>query len=87
MSALALVMSTLFFLAPMLLACSDGLLELTSSDGEVFGIDRTASLLSGAGGCPTAILAALTAAIGSFHDLDRLDGDLTFIALYRQAHE
>ena len=66
-----------------LLACSDGLLELARSDGEVFGLDRTAAVLGSGDGRPTRVLADLAGAIASFHDLSRLDDDLSFIALRR----
>lgn len=70
-----------------LLAYSDGLLELARSDGEAFGLDRTEAVLSGGDGRPTRVLADLAGTIAAFHDLSRLDDDLSFIALRRRDRE
>jgi sigma-B regulation protein RsbU (phosphoserine phosphatase) len=64
-----------------LLICTDGLFELENADGEVFGIEHTAKSLAASDGSPCGVFSALTDAVSDFHHLDRLDDDLSFVAL------
>ncbi len=64
-----------------LVVCTDGLLELQNDDGEVFGIEHTVASLAASDGSPCGIYSSLTRAVSDFHDLDRLDDDLSFVAL------
>jgi serine phosphatase RsbU (regulator of sigma subunit) len=61
--------------------CTDGLLELTNDKGEVFGLDHTVANIALSDGSPCGIYSTLTRAIGEFHELDRLDDDLSFVAI------
>ncbi len=63
------------------LVYTDGLVELCNPDGHGFGIDRTARLLTQTPGPPTEVLEALTAAVAGFHDLERLDDDLSLLVI------
>jgi sigma-B regulation protein RsbU (phosphoserine phosphatase) len=62
------------------LVCTDGLFELRNPAEELFGVERTADLLSRTDGGPAPVIDALTDSVGSFHDLDRLDDDLCLVA-------
>jgi sigma-B regulation protein RsbU (phosphoserine phosphatase) len=63
-----------------LLLYSDGLVELRNDAGEEFGWDRIAGVLRLGGPAPE-IADNLLRAIEDFHDLDRLDDDLSLIVL------
>jgi len=64
-----------------LVICTDGLLELTNDQGEVFGLDHTVASIARSDGSPYGIYATLTQAIDDFHELDRLNDDLSFVAM------
>ena len=64
-----------------LVICTDGLLELQNDEGEVFGLDYTIESIAASDGSPCGIYSTLTQAIEDFHDLDRLDDDLSFVAM------
>ncbi len=64
-----------------LLICTDGLLELENADHEVFGSQHTIESLAASDGSPCGVYSSLTSAVSEFHDLDRLDDDLSFVAL------
>ncbi len=64
-----------------LVICTDGLLELRNDDGEFFGIDHTVESLIASDGSPCGVYSSLTRAIGDFHELERLEDDLSFVAL------
>jgi sigma-B regulation protein RsbU (phosphoserine phosphatase) len=66
-----------------LLLFSDGLVELRNDVGEEFGIDRVSSVLRRGGRAPE-IADNLLRAIEDFHDLERLDDDLSLIVLQRR---
>jgi serine phosphatase RsbU (regulator of sigma subunit) len=61
--------------------CTDGLFELENDHGEVFGLDHTISGIASSDGSPYGIYSTLTQAIEEFHQLDRLDDDLSFVAM------
>jgi serine phosphatase RsbU (regulator of sigma subunit) len=61
--------------------CTDGLLELKNDTGELFGLEHVTESIAASDGSPCGIYRDLTQAIGSFHDLDRLDDDLSFVAM------
>jgi sigma-B regulation protein RsbU (phosphoserine phosphatase) len=63
------------------LVCSDGLLELRDADGREFGIELTAEIFARSGDRPTSVVESLARSIEGFHDLSRLDDDLSFVAL------
>ena len=63
-----------------LLLFSDGLVELSNDVGEEFGQDRVADVLR-RGGSPPEIANKLLRAIEDFHDLERIDDDLSLIVL------
>jgi sigma-B regulation protein RsbU (phosphoserine phosphatase) len=67
-----------------LLLFSDGLIELRNDVGEEFGEDRVAEVLRRGGPAPE-IAQNLLRAIEKFHDLDRLDDDLSLIVLQRRS--
>jgi sigma-B regulation protein RsbU (phosphoserine phosphatase) len=64
-----------------LFICTDGLLELRNSAEQDFGIDATAEILASSDGTPQGICSSLIEALGRFHELDRLEDDLSFIAV------
>jgi sigma-B regulation protein RsbU (phosphoserine phosphatase) len=66
-----------------LLLFSDGLVELRNDVGEEFGVDRVADVLR-RGGPAQEISDNLLQAIEGFHDLERLDDDLSLIVLQRR---
>jgi serine phosphatase RsbU (regulator of sigma subunit) len=66
-----------------LLLYSDGLVELRNDVGEEFGGDRVADVLRRGGPAPE-IADNLLRAIEDFHDLERLDDDLSMIVLQRR---
>jgi sigma-B regulation protein RsbU (phosphoserine phosphatase) len=66
-----------------LLLYSDGLIELRNDAGEEFGEERVADVLRRAGPSPK-IADNLVRAIEEFHDLERLDDDLSLIVLQRR---
>ena len=66
-----------------LLLFSDGLVELRNGVGEEFGEDRVADVLRRGGPAPE-IAQNLLRAIEGFHDLERLDDDLSLIVLQRR---
>ena len=66
-----------------LLLFSDGLVELRNDVGEEFGEDRVADVLRRGGPAPE-IAQNLLRAIEGFHDLERLDDDLSLIVLQRR---
>jgi serine phosphatase RsbU (regulator of sigma subunit) len=66
-----------------LLLYSDGLIELRNDAGEEFGEDRVADVLRRAGPAPE-IAENLLRMIEDFHDLERLDDDLSLIVLQRR---
>jgi sigma-B regulation protein RsbU (phosphoserine phosphatase) len=66
-----------------LLLYSDGLVELRNDVGEEFGVDRVADVLRRGGPAP-GICDNLLRAIEDFHDLERLDDDLSLIVLQRR---
>jgi sigma-B regulation protein RsbU (phosphoserine phosphatase) len=66
-----------------LLLYSDGLVELRNDVGEEFGEGRVADVLR-RGGPASEIADRLLRAIEGFHDLDRLDDDLSLIVLQRR---
>jgi sigma-B regulation protein RsbU (phosphoserine phosphatase) len=68
-----------------LLLYSDGLIELRDDAGEEFGVDRVADVLRPGGPAPE-IADNLLRAIEDFHDLERLDDDLSLIVLQRRTH-
>lgn len=61
--------------------CTDGLLELRNDAGELFGLEHTIESIAASDGTPCGIYNDLTKAIENFHDLDRLDDDLSFVAM------
>lgn len=61
--------------------CTDGILELRNDNNEYFGLEHTLSSIASSDGSPNGIFSALTRAIGDFHDLDRLDDDLSFVVM------
>lgn len=61
--------------------CTDGLLELTNHDGEVFGLERTIAGIAASDGSLCGIYSDLTQTIDDFHELDRLDDDLCLIVM------
>ncbi len=61
--------------------CTDGLLELENDDGQPFGLDHTVASIESSDGSPCGIYSTLTRAIAEFHELDRLDDDLSFVAM------
>jgi serine phosphatase RsbU (regulator of sigma subunit) len=61
--------------------CTDGLFELQNDEGEVFGLDHTIESIAASDGSPCGIYSTLTRTIADFHDLDRLDDDLSFVAM------
>lgn len=61
--------------------CTDGLLELQNDEGDVFGLDHTIESIAASDGSPCGIYSNLTRTIARFHDLDRLDDDLSFVAM------
>jgi sigma-B regulation protein RsbU (phosphoserine phosphatase) len=67
-----------------LLLFSDGLVELRNEVEEEFGEDRVAEVLRRGGPAPE-ISNNLLNAIEDFHDLERLDDDLSLIVLQRRA--
>ena len=66
-----------------LLLFSDGLVELRDGAGEDFGAERAAGVLR-RGGSPAEIAQTLLHEIEDFHDLERLDDDLSLIVLQRR---
>ncbi len=66
-----------------LLLYSDGLVELCNDVGEEFGGDRIADVLRPGGPAPE-IADNILHAIEGFHDLERLDDDLSLIVLQRR---
>jgi sigma-B regulation protein RsbU (phosphoserine phosphatase) len=66
-----------------LLLFSDGLVELRNDVKEEFGVDRVADVLR-RGGAAQEIGDNLLQAIEDFHDLERLDDDLSLIVLQRR---
>ena len=66
-----------------LLLFSDGLVELRNDVEEEFGVDRVADVLR-RGGPASEIGENLLRAIEDFHDLERLDDDLSLIVLQRR---
>jgi len=66
-----------------LLLYSDGLVELRNDVGEEFGENRVADVLRRGGPAPE-ICDNLLRAIEDFHDLERLDDDLSLIVLQRR---
>jgi len=66
-----------------LLLYSDGLVELRNDFGEEFGEDRVADVLR-RGGPASELADRLLRAIEDFHDLERLDDDLSLIVLQRR---
>jgi sigma-B regulation protein RsbU (phosphoserine phosphatase) len=66
-----------------LLLYSDGLVELSNDVGEEFGEDRVADVVR-RGGPASEIADRLMRAIEDFHDLERLDDDLSLIVLQRR---
>jgi serine phosphatase RsbU (regulator of sigma subunit) len=66
-----------------LLLYSDGLVELRNDVGEEFAKVRTADVLRRGGSAPE-IADNLLRAMADFHDLDRLDDDLSLIVLQRR---
>jgi serine phosphatase RsbU (regulator of sigma subunit) len=67
-----------------LLLFSDGLVELRNDAGEEFGEERVTEVLRRGGPAPE-IVQNLLRAFEQFHDLDRLDDDLSLIVLQRRA--
>jgi sigma-B regulation protein RsbU (phosphoserine phosphatase) len=67
-----------------LLLFSDGLVELRNDLEEEFGVDRVSKVLRRGGPAPE-IADNLLRAIEDFHDLERLDDDLSLIVLQRRA--
>jgi serine phosphatase RsbU (regulator of sigma subunit) len=66
-----------------LLLYSDGLVELCNDSGEEFGEDRVADVVRSGGPAPK-IADSLLRALEDFHDLERLDDDLSLIVLQRR---
>ncbi len=66
-----------------LLLYSDGLVELPNDFGEQLGEDRVADVLR-RGGPASELADRLLRAIEDFHDLERLDDDLSLIVLQRR---
>jgi len=66
-----------------LLLYSDGLVELRNHVGEEFGGDRVVDVLRRGGPAPE-IADNLLRAVEDFHDLERLDDDLSMIVLQRR---
>jgi serine phosphatase RsbU (regulator of sigma subunit) len=66
-----------------LLLYSDGLVELRNDLGAEFGGDRVAEVLRRGGPAPE-IADKLLGEIEDFHDLERLDDDLSLIVLQRR---
>jgi sigma-B regulation protein RsbU (phosphoserine phosphatase) len=66
-----------------LLVCTDGLLELQNNDQEVFGPEHAAAALQRSDGSPHDALSSLIRAVAGFHDLDRLDDDLSLLVARR----
>jgi sigma-B regulation protein RsbU (phosphoserine phosphatase) len=66
-----------------LLLFSDGLVELCNDVGEEFGVKRVSDVLRRGGPAPE-VADNLLHAIEDFHDLERLDDDLSLIVLQRR---
>lgn len=64
-----------------LVVCTDGLLELCNDDGELFDTEHTIASLNASDGSPFGIYSSLTRAVANFHELERLEDDLSFVAL------
>jgi serine phosphatase RsbU (regulator of sigma subunit) len=69
--------------ADTLLLFTDGLVELTGPDGRPFGFERTSDVLARTSGQPLDVIEALAGAVADYHDLDRLDDDLSLLAMRR----
>jgi len=66
-----------------LLVCSDGLFELRNADDQIFDVDRVVDVVVDAGGDPSNVMSRLSRAVEKFHDLSRLDDDLSVLVLRR----
>jgi len=64
-----------------LLVFTDGLIELADPDGRPFGLERTSEVLGATPGEPIDVIEALEDAVADHHDLDRLDDDLSLLAM------
>ncbi len=62
-----------------LLLYTDGLLEMTGTDGGTFGAERLQEFLAGQDGAPESITRELYRACQAFQDMDKLDDDITFL--------
>jgi len=62
---------------------TDGLMEAGDSDGRPFGVGRITEILAAGLGRPVEVTSRLYEAVAAHHDLDRLDDDVTFLALRR----
>jgi sigma-B regulation protein RsbU (phosphoserine phosphatase) len=67
------------------MVATDGLIELVNAEDDIFGIDRVVSELAATDGSPMAVFHGLIEAVDQFHELERLDDDLSFIVLRRRA--
>jgi serine phosphatase RsbU (regulator of sigma subunit) len=68
-----------------LLLYSDGLIEMRNEVDEEFGVDRVAGALQRGGPAPD-IADNLLQTLEEFHDLERLDDDLSLIVVQRRKH-
>jgi sigma-B regulation protein RsbU (phosphoserine phosphatase) len=64
---------------------TDGLMEAGDSEGRPFGLGRITEILATGLGRPVDVTTRLYEAVAAHHDLDRLDDDVTFLALRRTA--
>ena len=64
-----------------LLLFSDGLSDLEDQNGKVLGLDRISSLLSESPMDQVQVVSNITDAIAGFHDLKRLNDDLSLMAI------
>lgn len=67
-----------------LLVFTDGLIELADAEGRPFGLERASDVLGGTPGDPIDVIEALAGAVADYHDLDRLDDDLSLLAMRRR---
>ncbi|MGD8439289.1 MAG: PP2C family protein-serine/threonine phosphatase [Holophagae bacterium] len=67
-----------------LLVFTDGLIELAGPEGQPFGLERTSDVLGATPGDPIDVIEALAGAVADYHDLDRLDDDLSLLAMRRR---
>jgi sigma-B regulation protein RsbU (phosphoserine phosphatase) len=63
-----------------LLLYTDGLVEMTGTDGRPFGLDRVRDHVRASDGDPEQLTREIYRDVASRHDIDQLDDDVTFLA-------